>query len=560
MSADRHMQRTVDGSGHPDGLWLNDDTPSASFTVRVPVDVGQSQTRIRLRGSTQVGHDAMAFLAVTVDGDQVDRSELSHGDGELERTVDVPEGAVADGQVRVQLRLDGSLHDQTCSTDHSTGANVHIAADTVVEAELDEPVGTVRDVVASWDDTVTVVVPNGENPWRTVAAQLGVGLTQSGHRVTYTDSVPDDRSDLIMVGTDQQLNELGWSASSDDPISVGTIGDMPALAVHSPSATEATRQITGPLVATADGTGGDPRRVPSEQGTLGDVDLGDLGADLATATVVDSHTWRVSYSLADLSDGHLPASARVGWHLPASPPDLTWIVDTSLNGRLIDSRPVRRDRPVTTIALPAEAQRIDNTLTFTVQRDRDLGGCDVRQTPYSMALDPDSVLSLGDDPGAGFTAIPRTLAPGFAVYVSATPAEDTVAVLNSAVPVLAQFMPVDAAPDYLWGRAPEPGTPFIQIGADGRVSTPVAVADGRLVSGSPPRTDVTAMADGVLVACGSVGNRVAGLVVVPVGHGATALPPFGTESAQVITGNGAVAFTADGLPIDDAPRRAVAPG
>lgn len=561
VAADRHLERTLDGIGYADGLWLNDDTSSASAVVRVPVDVGQSQSRLHLRGSVQVAQDSTAFLAVIVDGDQVDRSELPRGDADLDRIIDIPADAVLDGQVRVQFRLDGSLHDQTCSTDHSTGANVHIASGTVVEAALDEPVGTVRDVVATWDDAVTVVLPDDEDPWRTVAAQLGVGLTQAGHRVTYANALPDERSGVVVVGPEERLRSLGWDASSDDQVAVGTIGDTPVLGVRNTSATDVTRLLTGPLLVTADGAGGDPRRVPGVRPTGNDVALDELGADLTTATVVENHTWRASYSLADLPGGRLPRAVRAGWQLPSSPSDLTWIVNTSLNGRLIDSRALRGGGPAPVIDLPAQLQRVDNTVAFTVQRDRDLGGCDVRQTPYSMALDPESALLMGDDKGTGLTAIPQTLAPGFTVYVPQQSGEDTIAVLNASVPVLAEFVPADAAPEYAWGRAAEDGKPFIQIGTSSRVATPVTVADGRLVSGRPTRTDVSAITDGVLVSIGTVGDAVAGLVIQPVGSGMTAaLPPFGTESSQVVTGHGSVAFGADGSPVDDDPPRASSPG
>ncbi|MCF8571050.1 hypothetical protein L5G32_12300 [Gordonia sp. HY002] len=561
MAADRHLQRTLDGIGYSDGLWLSDDTSSANVVFRVPVDVGQSQTRIHLRGRVQVAQESTAFLAVIVDGDQVDRSELPRGDAELDRIVDIPAGAVADGQVRVQFRLDGSLHDQICATDHSTGANVHIEPDTLVEAALDETVGTVRDVVATWDDAVAIVLPDNGDPWRTVAAQLGVGLTQAGHHVTYADALPDDPSNAVVVGPEGQLEGLGWGSSSNDQVAVGTIDGVPVLGVRSTSAADATRLITGPLLTAADGSGNQPRRVPAARPVGAEVALGDLGTDFTTATVVENHTWRVSYSLADLPGGRLPRAVRADWELPASPSDLTWIVNTTLNGRLIDSRQLRGGGPTPVIDLPAQLQRTSNTVTFTVQRDRDLGGCDVRQTPYSMALDSGSALLLGEDRGTGLTSLPQTLATGFTVYVPPQQGVDTVAVLNASVPVLAEFVPVDGAPDYRWNRAAEDGKPFVQIGTSATVMTPVTVSDGRLESGRPPRTDVTAINDGVLVSSGTVGDAVAGLVIQPVGSGTTTmLPPFGTESAQVVTRHGSIAFGADGSPVESVSPSRSGPG
>lgn len=560
VPSDRHFTKTLAGLGHADGLWLNDDTSSTSFTVRLPVDSELSQTRVHLVGETQVPQDSTTFLSILADGDQVYRRELNRGTNPLDEYIDLPEGTVDDGSVRIQMRLHGSLNNQTCATDHESGADIHIGPDTVVEAALSEPVHTVRDVVSSWDRDVTLVVPDEADPWRTAAAQVGVALVQAGHEVRYAAAMPDeDRESAVLVGPGPTLAGAGWESDSTDPVAAGTVGDAAVLGIRDGSAADIARLVTGPLLPVADGPGDDPRKVPATSLAGDTIALDDLGADLSTASITEDHTWRVSYSLADLPGGRLPRAIRAAWQLPASPADLTWILTTSLNGRLIDSRRLTGG-PSPVIPLPPGLERVDNTVTFTVQRDRNLGGCDVRETAYSMALDPTSALLLGDDRGEGFVALPKILAPGFNVYVTAGSGESTVDALNASVPVVAAFVQAGHSPDFVWEADPPAAGPFVQIGTSRGVSTPVSVADGRLVSESPV-LDVSTITNGVVVSCGMRGGTVSGLVVQPVGTVApAALPVFGTESAQIVTTHGSVAVNADGTPAVTGAPRANAPG
>ncbi|QGG41388.1 hypothetical protein [Aeromicrobium yanjiei] len=53
-----------------------------------------------------------------------------------------------------------------------------------------------------------------------------------------------------------------------------------------------------------------------------------------------------------------------------------------------------------------EALGADTSDELVVTRDRDVGGCNVRQTPYDVQLLPQPALTIGTD-GVGFTAVPR---------------------------------------------------------------------------------------------------------------------------------------------------------
>jgi len=198
--------------------------------------------------------------------------------------------------------------------------------------------------------------------------------------------------------------------------------------------------------------------------------------------------------------------------------------------------------------------RVDNTLTFTVQRDRNLGGCDVRETKYSMAVAPGSVLLLSDDPGDGLVSLPKVLAPGFAVYVTAPGDADLATLLGASVATISRFTADGVVPEFVWGSPPPTGKGFVQIGTSNGVATPIAVTDDRLVSHAPPAVDVSALGDGILVSTGTTDNAVRGLVIQPVGSGTVAvLPAFGTESAQIITEHGSIALNATGAPVADGP-------
>ncbi|MFE3542917.1 hypothetical protein ACFXK0_08105 [Nocardia sp. NPDC059177] len=548
VPADRLYAKTLADLGRPDGIRLTSDTPSSSFQVAVPVDSARDKTRLRLAGSAQVAEDSTVFLIVAIDGQQVYQRELPRGQNLVDDTIAIPGQATADGKVRVTVRTRGTLHHEPCTADQSAGMVITLDPGTVVESALDQPVHTLRDAVAAWDDTVTVVLADTTDPWRTTAATLGVALTESGYLVRFTDTVPDDgHRSVILLGPAQRLAETpGWSRTGvDNSIMLGAIDGTPVVSIVEPDADLVTPYLTTPVVSTADRSGADPRAVgvappPGEVGLLA------LGAESGEVQVTENHTWRARFALADLPGGRLPAAARVALQLPAAPPDLVWLLNIDLNGQFLDSRRLAPTRDPVVIPLPPEALLLDNTLTLTVQRDRDLGGCDVRITAYPMQLLGSSGLDLGDAPGAGFTALPRELGARPAVYLSATDPAGTIDVLTAAVPVLAEFLPATAGPEIHWNAPPAPGRPFVVIGAgDPGVGTLVRLTDNRLVSGRDATVlDLPAVETGTVVQC-ATGNGARGLAVQYAGDtDGLPLPAFGRECVQVITPAGA--FTVDG--------------
>lgn len=487
VPADRHFVKTLAGSGHADGVWLTDDSPSTSYLVTLPADSGRSQTRLHLAGTSQIPDNSTVFLSVSMDGQQVFNNKLAAGENEIETYIDVPEQIAADGQVRVQIRAEGTRHDETCTPDHSAGLQIHLDPDSTVEAALDEPIHTVRDAVVSWDRNVTIVLADQDVKWRTAAAQLGIALTRAGHEVTFASDVPEsDGRSTILVGPDGALREEGWAGPDDaaEGIVVGRLSDSPVLGVTTPDGGQISRYLTSPAVTTADGADADPTAISTPPLGGDRVPLEALGTDTSVGQITETRRWRVGYSLADLPEGRLPQSVSANFQFPASPDDLRWILNVDLNGTLVASRNLIDTAGRATVPLPPERQLLENTLTLSIERDRDLGGCDVRVTSYPIQLQADSTLDLGADPGAGFTAVSRTLAPGFSVYLPGESGENVIEQLNAIIPTLTKFTPADENPDFRWNEDPAAGQPFILVGTVPDVSPLVGLTDGRIVAGS----------------------------------------------------------------------------
>lgn len=558
VPADRHYTKSLAGAGYDDGVWLTDDSPSTSFLVTLPADSDRKQTRLRLTGTTQVAQDSAVFLTIRMDGQQVFKSELPRGTNPLDAMVDVPEQLSSDGQVRIQTQVQGTLDNRTCAPDHSAGMQVYLDSTSLVEAALDQRVHTVRDAVVSWDRRVTVVLADVGDQWRTTAAQLGIALTRAGHEVRFSGEVPDsDVQNTILVGPGQALSELGWTTSdqAEAGIVLGTVKNSPVVAVAEPQGALVSTFLTTPPIATADSVHTDPQVLTDAPAGGNEVGLDTLGADTSVAQIADDHRWQVGYSLVDLAGGRLPQSVRVAFALPAVPDDLTWILNVELNGQLVESRRLNPSATQSVVPLPASAQLVENSLTLAIQRDRDLGGCDVRVSSYPMQLQTTSALILGDDRGEGFTAAPQVLAPGFAVYVPQAPPSGAVDQLNTIVPVLTKFIPAHDVPEFRWNTDPAPGKPFVLVGQSPAVNPLVRLSGGRLLAGpTAAELNISAFDTGMIIEPATSASGAGGVAIEYAGSpGDIALPAFGNEPAQVVTGQGSFIVSSDGATGPSAP-------
>ncbi|MFW0792874.1 hypothetical protein AAFP30_03590 [Gordonia sp. CPCC 205515] len=550
---DRQFTKSLAASGHADGIWLDDSSASSSYLVTLPADTPREQTRLHVTGTSQVPDDSTVFLSVTMDGQQVYKQELAKGDNEISADIDVPTGLADDGQVRIAFRADGTRNVEQCTLDHSAGMQIHLDPETAIQAVLAEPIHTVRDAVVAWDRDVTIVLADTGFDWRTAAAQLGMALTRDGHRVTYADAIPgDDVHDAILLGPADSLNgKLGWSASQQDsgePITVGSAGGVPVVGVTTTDGPLIATFLTQPTVSTADSAENAPKAVTPAPVAGNSVPVDLLDADTSVGDITESRDWHIRYTLGELPGGRLPQAIRVAMTLPASPSDLTWMLNVELNDQLVGSRPLNPTNGQVTIPLPPQGQLVENTVTLSVNRDRDLGGCDVRVTTYPIQLQASSALLLGDDPGAGFTALPRALAPGFAVYVPNTDGVDAIDELNAIVPTLTTFVPAQYNPDFRWNTQPAAGQPFIVVGPSSAVNPTVRIDDGRIVAGPDNTTlDIPTFDNGLLVEATRSTTKAAGLYLQYQGSiGTTALPDFGRETAQVVTTQRSFTINADG--------------
>ncbi|NKY57036.1 hypothetical protein [Nocardia flavorosea] len=565
VPADRHFTKTLAGSGHADGAWLTDDSPSTSFLVRLPADSAREETRLHLTGSSQVAADSTVFLSVSMDGQQVYEQRLSTGEHGIDAYIAIPDQIAGDGRVRIRIHAEGTRHGETCTPDHSAGMQIHLGSDSVVEAALTEPLHTVRDVVASWDRRVTIVPADPGIPWRTTAAQLGMALIRSGHEVSFAETPPDtDVGDAILVGPAATLaDRYRWTplGISGPGIAAGTVGDNTALGVTTPDGTLVSQYLTETVVSTADSAISDPAAVTTTPRPAGDeVSLESLGADMSAAQITEARRWHLRYSLSDLPGGRIPRAVRVEMQLPASPPDLTWLLNVELNGRLVGSRPLNPTAGTVRVELPPQDALLGNTLTLSVARDRNLGGCDVRVTSYPIQLKPGAALELGDDPGAGFTALPRAFAPGFAIYLP-DDGGNPVQQLDAVVPVLTEFVPAQYTPEFRWGQQPSGDAPFILVGRSPDVVAPASIQDGRMVAGPGGSIlNIPAFDNGLLVEVVTSGGQMPGLMVQHTGHIVEAqLPDFGREAAVVVTEQGSFAVGADGSVLPATPVREMSP-
>ncbi|WP_127783391.1 hypothetical protein [Rhodococcus sp. X156] len=406
VPVDRAFSASLLDIGETNGIRLSDDTTtSQSFTVPVPVDSRVDDLVLNLRGHTQVAEASTDFLRVLVDGEAVYVDQLEAGEHALDADIDLPESLAEDGSLTVQVRTTGSLDQRFCNITTELGALVVLDPDrTRVRGTLDEPLRTVRDVVAGINHEVTLVLPPGarSREWYETAARLGAFLTQQGRVVSYSAQVPDGgdgeggRGTPVLLGPPDVLATLDWVAGTDDgSVRVGERADEATLGVVEPAADVVPTFLTTSTVTTADAGSTAPRTVRLERSGAGPVTLDSLGVDTSVQQITDRRSWRIPYSLADLPGGAVPTSFGLAMLIPATTADARWLVEVRLNDELVASSSLSAGRQSAVAPLPASAQRVRNEVVVTLIRDRDLGGCNVRQTSYDVQLLKQSSLALG---------------------------------------------------------------------------------------------------------------------------------------------------------------------
>ncbi|MCC2317087.1 hypothetical protein [Cellulomonas chengniuliangii] len=541
VPADLSFRTSLLDIGEESGIRLSDDTSATqTFTVPVPLDSPLGDPVLTLRGTTQVAESSTVFLRVLADGEPVYVDELRAGDHALKVDINLPESAVEDGAVRVQVRLTGSLDQQRCNITTDLGALVELdATGTGVQGNLDERLHTVRDVVAALDHEVALVLsPEADSQeWFESAARLGAFLTQQGHAVSYAAAVPDEDSSAtpVLLGPPDALADLDWDADADDgAVRVGDRGAQSLLGVVDPTADVVPLFLTTPAVTIADSRAADPRIEQIERAGGSTVSLETLGVDTSVQQITDRRSWRVPYSLADLPGGTVPTSVQLSMVVPATSDDARWLLQVRLDDELVDSVSLPgTGRQTVAVELPVGAQPVRNELVVTLVRDRDLGGCNVRQTSYDVQLLGDSALTLGGS-GAGFTAVPAQYSEGFDVILPSSVLDDPVLALGGLVPTLAEFSGWRQDAGFAWDGAA--GTrPFLLFGAPPpEVSPLVTLADGRITSAG---VDLSSFEDGIVLQCVSAGGT-PGMVLTAVGEPGDVVPDYSSERARLVPADG----------------------
>jgi hypothetical protein len=308
------------------------------------------------------------------------------------------------------------------------------------------------------------------------------------------------------------------------------------LGVVDPATDVVPTFLTTRAVTTSDTSSTDPRSAMPERISSSPVTLEDLGVDTSVQQITDRRSWRVPYSLADLPGGTIPTSFEVKMVVPATTADARWVVEVRLNDELVESTtlPGAGAGTQSVVAeLPAGDQLVRNELVVTLIRDRDLGGCNVRQTTYDVQLLKDSALTI-DGTGAGFTAVPAQYAGGFDVILPSSRLKNPTVALAGLVPTLAEFSGWRQDATFSWDATPG-GRPFLFFGAPPADVTPlVTVADGRISSGG---FDLSAFRDGIVLQCVLRGET-PGMVLTSIGDPDALVPDYGREGARLVTVGG----------------------
>lgn len=563
---DYPYEKDLAAIGRVDGLYLSDDnSTSQTVTLPVPRDSEVELAILDLKGSTEVGASSTVYLRVLADGISVLVEELPVGRHDLEEKIVLPPSVTDDGSVRVQVRTSGNVDQRRCNLSENLGAWVHLDPDgTRIRAGLDEPVHTVRDAVTELDQDVTLVLatPESDREWYATALRVATALTQAGHSVDYVvadDELPDVDGSPVLVGPSGALDGLGWEALGDDDASapaglaVGSLDGGSVLAVVAPEADVIGTFLTTSAVTTADGETSAPLTETPARLEGDSVTLAALGADTSVQQISDRRSWRASYSLADLPGGSVPVAIELELEIPVTTDDARWLVQVRLGDQLVDSlRLPGAGAQSARVELPPDLEMLRDQITVTLIRDRDIGGCHVRQTSYDVQLLPTSRLLLGGT-GAGFTAVPASFSGGYDLLLPTDVLVDPAASLAAVVPTVAEFSGWQQQPRLVFDGAPG-GRPFLLVGdPPPALEAPVDLADDRL---SAAGFDLESFTDGLVLQTVVVDGDT-NLVLTPVGTPDDVVPDYGRESARVVaTAGGGFVVDGSGQVVSDPPVRA----
>ena len=235
--------------------------------------------------------------------------------------------------------------------------------------------------------------------------------------------------------------------------------------------------------------------------------LSAFGADTSVQNIANSRTWRMDYALADLPGGRLPEAVSIDLRLSEGPDGFTNLVHTVLNGEMIDSRRLQPGVDSRfAVGLPPHLHNLNNELSITLQRHRDVGGCEISQQRFPVQLSAESGLMLARGAGAaGFTALPPVFSDALLVRLpSEMDAPERLITARVAAESIARFAPRRADLTFEFavvdnGSSDRVTRPFLAINnMPGNAEAPLRVYADRLVMDSrayAADADVRALSD-----------------------------------------------------------------
>ncbi len=517
-SEGRHVVSFAD-AGEADGLVVSGFPSYASTDLALVRDQRPRAVRLVLAGEQDISSDSVTALRVTVNGRRVMERVLSPGRREFNWVFDLTEELAEEAGARVAFQLLGDLPEHLCHNDRSVGAVIAFAPRSGLEIELNDPVSSVRDVLALTPRDVTIAVGEGAD-WFEMAARLGARLSRDGYAVEMVSledaagmAEPGLRG-LFLAAPAQALQHAGFNpvAERSAPAGAGLWrrAGMTMVALTDPDRFETIRFLTSELSAIARSDTIDPVVFDARNADAALSSVAQFDVDTSIQRIADNRDWRFDFALAELPGGLLPEALAVDLRLPEGPDGFTNIAHVELNGEFIDSRRLSAGTDNRyAVALPPRLQTLSNEVAVVLQRHRDDGGCEISQQRYPVQLTEESGLIFSRGAGAaGFTALPQTYAQGVVVRLpDLMMSGERLVAARVTAEALAAFVPADAPIAFDFAPAESGETapvtaPFLAVNTQPvNVGAPLRVYADRLVMDSRAGrdADVRALSDLALV-------------------------------------------------------------
>ncbi|WP_019960074.1 hypothetical protein [Woodsholea maritima] len=502
--------------GHEDGVVISGFPAYASARLPLVRDRETKALRLILSGEQDVSAQAVTALRVTVNGRRVIERVLAPGRREFRWVFDLTEEFAGASEAQVAFQLMGDLPEGLCHDQRSVGALIAFDGQSGVELELDGPIDSLRDVMALTPHRVKIATASREpsEGYLGLAIRLGARLTRAGYQVDMIDLdqavESPNRDGLFLIASPERLRQYGFERLQSGAQAGTTLWQRKGkvvVALSDPERIETVRFLTSELLPIARADSVDPV-LYTGVGQIGDrLSLTALNVDTDVQRVSDGREWRFDYDLAQLPGGRLPTHLQLDLRLPADADDVTNVAHVALNGALIDSQRLESGRVNTLrLELPSTLQKLHNTVSISLQRDHERGGCEINRQRYPVQLLESSSLFWDNDQfGAGFTSLPRAFANLVDVRMPAymEPGEDLPAA-RLAANAIAAFVPATSQINFIFeesenGIAGPADRPFISIDTTpSNVSAPLRIYADRVViesDGQGGVTDVRALSD-----------------------------------------------------------------